>query len=819
MATIITRQTTAASITPANAGVTNKGAPLTNAELDTNLIQLNYGITSNAAITGGTINVGSLSATYSNITLPTSGGGSVFVIDNTDISTSSNSSTLYRGSDAGGALRHGAAITWGKSGAWTAGGNNYGSYLSFATRGDANDTLERMRITSAGNVGIGTTSPSSKLTVGSLAGNATNSGDLLINQAGSSITSTCGLELKADASAAGFGTRIATIFNGVSSYDMVFLRRNNSATWTESMRIDTSGNVGIGTTAPTAKLEVNVDGTTGSGINCGAFTSSASSTIPSIQSFGSRADSNTTFQGRFGAALRRTDGTAIAATQNIGMYAFGGQWGTDTSYQSAKLLYPASIKGVAEGSFTSATAMPTAITFNTGSTGDVLGSVNLTYGTERMRITEAGGISFGATGTAYGSNGQVLTSAGNAPPTWSPLPISSQWTTTSSDIYYTTGNVGIGTTTPSSYGKFAVVGTAGQLFTVTDSLTGTIFSANDVSGIPSIEVLDTGVVKLAQYSGNVGIGTASPAYKLDVTGTAKISSTLIVGGTPPGAGQVSVVGANAGISLALSDNINSSLYIRHLAGGSLIGTDGGNALRFATGGSTDVQERMRIHAAGGVSIGNTTDPGAGNLSVTGGTVSLTNGTSNLISYNTLGVNPPAFTTRSAGTKIVLYPAISASNSDYAIGIESSTMWFSVDQVSTRQFKWYGGTTLAATLTAGGALTTVSTISDNKGDVRAAPIQTKASAYVLVATDAGQTIYIATGGVTINASILSAGDMVTIVNNSATAQTITAGASVTFRLAGTATTGNRTLSQYGMATFLCVVGGATPTYHCSGAGLS
>jgi len=42
-----------------------------------------------------------------------------------------------------------------------------------------------------------------------------------------------------------------------------------------------------------------------------------------------------------------------------------------------------------------------------------------TNSTERMRITSAGGVSFGATGTAYGTSGQVLTSAGNAPPTWS----------------------------------------------------------------------------------------------------------------------------------------------------------------------------------------------------------------------------------------------------------------------------------------------------------------------------------------------------------------------------------------------------------------
>jgi hypothetical protein len=41
-----------------------------------------------------------------------------------------------------------------------------------------------------------------------------------------------------------------------------------------------------------------------------------------------------------------------------------------------------------------------------------------TADTERMRITSTGAISFGSTGTAYGTSGQVLTSQGNATPIW-----------------------------------------------------------------------------------------------------------------------------------------------------------------------------------------------------------------------------------------------------------------------------------------------------------------------------------------------------------------------------------------------------------------
>ena len=111
------------------------------------------------------------------------------------------------------------------------------------------------------------------------------------------------------------------------------------------------------------------------------------------------------------------------------------------------------------------------------------------------------------------------------------------------------------------------------------------------------------------------------------------------------------------------------------------------------------------------------------------------------------------------------------------------------------------------------------IQDSKGDVRSSPINSKSSAYGILASDAGKTIYISTGGVTFDANILAAGDLVTIVNNSGSNQTITAGTNVTFRLSGTATTGNRTLAQYGMSTFLCVVGGANPIFMCSGAGLT
>tara|TARA_R110000803_G_scaffold70187_1_gene132958 strand:- start:2465 stop:2935 length:471 start_codon:yes stop_codon:yes gene_type:complete len=115
--------------------------------------------------------------------------------------------------------------------------------------------------------------------------------------------------------------------------------------------------------------------------------------------------------------------------------------------------------------------------------------------------------------------------------------------------------------------------------------------------------------------------------------------------------------------------------------------------------------------------------------------------------------------------------------------------------------------------------TATTFFDSKGDVRSTPINAKTAAYTLLTTDAGKTISITTGGVTVDTSIFTAGDMISIFNNSGSSQTITQGTSVTLRLTGSATTGTRTLAQYGIATLLCVIGGATPTFACTGAGLS
>lgn len=71
----------------------------------------------------------------------------------------------------------------------------------------------------------------------------------------------------------------------------------------------------------------------------------------------------------------------------------------------------------------------------------------------------------------------------------------------------------------STTGAISLEGSAGQLFSVTDNLTvGSIFSVNDVSGMPSIDVDANGTIELAPFAGNVGVGTTNPTTKLQVSG-------------------------------------------------------------------------------------------------------------------------------------------------------------------------------------------------------------------------------------------------------------------------------------------------------------
>ena len=105
---------------------------------------------------------------------------------------------------------------------------------------------------------------------------------------------------------------------------------------------------------------------------------------------------------------------------------------------------------------------------------------------------------------------------------------------------YFIDNLGVGTNATGDT-KFSVDGDSGNLFSVTDAITGVVFSVNDASGLPIIEVESTSLtdtITIGEYStnaivvsgANVGIGGATNSYKLDVTGDINASTNILSGG-------------------------------------------------------------------------------------------------------------------------------------------------------------------------------------------------------------------------------------------------------------------------------------------------
>ena len=105
-------------------------------------------------------------------------------------------------------------------------------------------------------------------------------------------------------------------------------------------------------------------------------------------------------------------------------------------------------------------------------------------------------------------------------------------------------------------------GDSGQLFSLTDSLTGTIFSVNDISGVPSIEVDDDGTIRFAETVGNILVGTATDdaTNKFQVNGSISATGgTSTQWNTAYGWGDHSVAGYLVGNqTITLSGDVSGS---------------------------------------------------------------------------------------------------------------------------------------------------------------------------------------------------------------------------------------------------------------------
>jgi hypothetical protein len=228
---------------------------------------------------------------------------------------------------------------------------------------------------------------------------------------------------------------------------------------------------------------------------------------------------------------------------------------------------------------------------------------------------------------------------------------------------------------------------------------GTIY----VTGPSNLSFNSNTVGNIFTTGGNVGINTKTPSFPLHVNGSQYIPSNY----------YLSVGTQNQDSTLNIKDIGNQlvSFYFSSTKVGG-INTYNGDSTLFLFAGAS----KLTLSSIGNVGISTTTP--MYNLDVLGGIrgqslvsvsdtdnnissttgsfnfssdIVLSNSTRNSIVFGSSGVSPPSLATRSPGTKLLLYPQIGSSSSDYAVGIEFNNLWYSVP-TTTQGFKWYQGAT-------------------------------------------------------------------------------------------------------------------------------
>jgi fibronectin-binding autotransporter adhesin len=355
-------------------------------------------------------------------------------------------------------------------------------------------------------------------------------------------------------------------------------------------------------------------------------------------------------------------------------------------------------------------------------------------------------VNIGGNGTVGGN----LTVAGNITSTAGSV----QFTNTTQSTSVSTGSVVIG----------GGLGLGGNIFV---GGVATFTNTTATSSVTTGSIVTPGGLGVGggMYLGGVlnitsAAGSTTPTTGSFITaGGAGIGQNLNVGGNAIVNGALSVVGniSSTGGTVHFTNTVDSTAA----TGGSLVVDGGVGIAKSLFVGSTN----------------NSTSPSTGGLVLSGGFGVAGNtflggnltlaGTSPLFTFNTSGLAPPAFNTRSAGTKILFYGVGGAAATDFAIGMDNNVLWQSVpSNTSTHNFRWFGATTVAMNLDGLGILTLNGTVDatapTGSGTVQiAGGVGIGRSLYVGAAMNVTGTAFF-NGAVTTNTNLTSGG-IVTVTN--------------------------------------------------------
>jgi hypothetical protein len=139
---------------------------------------------------------------------------------------------------------------------------NEAGYMAFGTRTNGGLPTERMRISSAGLVGIGNTNPEAKLHINSSDANTSypftqTQNNIILQNTNSTTNNWSGIGFHSSGSNISGGIAFQNTSHTNHQGDLAFFTRGPVAGLTEKLRVMGDGNVGINTTAPGEKLEVN----------------------------------------------------------------------------------------------------------------------------------------------------------------------------------------------------------------------------------------------------------------------------------------------------------------------------------------------------------------------------------------------------------------------------------------------------------------------------------------------------------------------------------------------------------------------------------